>query len=217
MIKTNGEKQIITEEQLDFLKEIMTIGAGNAAAAFEKMIEREVNIEVAALRILSITEVPLILDNPCLPLTCVKMRIKGRVAGDIFFIVPDEYKSKLLSLVKKAMLHPGTEVTDIDPSIILEIGNIIAGNFLSAIIDFCGLNIDYSVPELAMDMIQSLLDETLAILSGESQEVLLINNVFNIDKSSIETFFLIIPFREFVTKIIDSMEKIKRAYENEKC
>lgn len=93
-----------------------------------------------------------------------------------------------------------------------EIGNILAGVYLTAIHDFCKLNIYHSAPRIAIDMIQSLLDESLASLSREVREIIMVINEFSTDEGSIRTFFLLIPSAKSVRTLVDSIEEVRRAY-----
>ncbi|MCX7730581.1 MAG: chemotaxis protein CheC, partial [Candidatus Caldatribacterium sp.] len=48
----------LNEMQLDALKEIGNIGAGNAATALSKMVGKRVNMEVPLVRVIPLKEVP---------------------------------------------------------------------------------------------------------------------------------------------------------------
>ena len=186
--------EVLSEEQVDFLGEMMNIGAGNAATALTQMIQRQVNMTIPKVYVLPVQEAPSILDDPSLPVLCVRMGMVGDVIGDLFFIVPDEQKENLTNLVERAMPwdsrwrdenpHPALSIpqsNDMDLSVLMEVGNITAGVYLTAIHDFCGLNIYQTVPTLAVDMIQSLLDESFAHLSSRVQAIIAIENEFIID------------------------------------
>lgn len=209
----NEKEQIFSEEQLNFLKKIINIGAGNAAAALEQMLQKKVNLKVTALRFFPIKKMPFVLGDPSLPVICAKMKMEGDLIGSVFFVVPDEQKMKLISLAERAMLNPDEKVIDEDNSVVAEIGNIIAGNYFTAINDFCDLNINYSVPRIAIDMVQSLLDESLAAESGESQKLLLAENKFITDGDYITTFLLMIPSMRHLEEFVDLIEKARKEYE----
>ena len=205
----NDKEKLLSEEQLDFLREMISIGAGNAATAFTQMLQCEVKVTIPAVHILPSPRVSSVLGEPSLPVLCVRMGMVGDVAGELFFIVPDEQKTKLTHLVERAT--PGTKkkYTDVDLSVLTEVGNIIAGVYLTAIHDFCKLNIYHTVPTLAIDMIQSLLDESIATLSRQVQTLILIENEFMVDEHLIRTFFLMVPAMESVKTLVDSIDQAR--------
>jgi chemotaxis protein CheC len=201
--------EVFSEEQMDFLREMMNIGAGNAGTAFTQMLQRQVEVRIPALHILPIAKVPSILGDPSLLVLCARMGIVGDTRGELFFIVPDEHKKTLAHLVEGAAPGSKKNIPDVDLSVLTEVGNIIAGVYLTAIHDFCGLNIYHSVPTVSIDMIQSLLDESLAMLSSQVSAILLVENEFAIAEKRIRTFLLVVPTMVSVKILIDSIEQAR--------
>ena len=217
-----NDMELLSEEQLDFLCEMMNIGAGNAATAFSQMLQFEVNIEIPAVRVLPSLKTPSILGDPSFPTACVRMGMVGDVAGDLYFIVPDEDKVNLIHFIERAMLggigvsplirrFSDSAVPDLDLSVLTEMGNILAGVYLTAIRDFCRLNIYHSVPTIAIDMIQSLLDESIVALSHEVEAIILIETKFILGENHIRTFLLLVPAVQSVKVLVDSIEQARMA------
>ena len=206
---------MLSEEQLDFLCEMMNIAVGNAATGLSQMLHRAVNMEIPAVYVLPSEKAPSFLADPSLPVSCVKMSMVGDIAGDLFFLVREEQKVKLIRLAEQAMGVVTRDGADIDLSALAEIANIIGGIFLTAIHDFCKLNIYHTVPILAEDMVQSLLDESLATVTRQGQKVLLIENVFVLDengKNPITTFLLVVPTAESIQTLVNSIREARKMY-----
>ena len=207
-----NDKEMPSEEQLDFLREIVNIGAGNAATALSQILQSDVNLKIPTVHVLTVPQIPSILIDPSLPVVCVRMGMVGDIAGELFFIVPNEQKVKLTRLVEWAIPVPKNGGTTIDLSALTEVGNIVAGSYLTAVHDFCKLSIYHTVPTLAIDMVQSLLDESIAALSYKVQSIILIENEFIVSKKSLRTFLLLVPSTESVVTLAESMEQVKKAY-----
>jgi len=212
-------KEVLTREQLDFLTEVMNIGAGNAATAFSQIIQSEVNLIIPRVRVLSLPKaVAEVIGDPSLPVTCVRMGIVGDVTGQLFFIVPYEQKADLSHLVRQAapggslMSYDSLQSSDLDLAALTEVGNVLAGVYLTAVHDFCKLNVYHTAPTQASDMIQSLLDESLAALSYEVQTLILIENEFIVSEKHIISFLLLVPSPKSVKTLVDSMGRVRMAY-----
>ena len=80
---------------------------------------------------------------------------------------------------------------------------------MRAIHDFCKLNIYHTLPALKIDMIQSLLDGSIAAMSHQSQIAFMIENVFVVEKHRFRTFFLILPLESSIKTLVDSMEQAR--------
>jgi chemotaxis protein CheC len=194
------------------LCEMMNIGAGNAVTALSQMLRCEVNIKIPTVHILPPPQVPSVMSDPSLPVACVRMSMVGDVVGDLFFIVPAEQRLDLIHLAERAMLPPTKRGPEPDLSVLAEMGNILAGVYLTAIHEFCRLSIYHTVPMIAIDMIQSLLDESIVTLSREAQALILVENEFIVEEICIKTFLLVIPAVQSVRTLVDSIEGARMAY-----
>lgn len=206
----------LSKEQLDFLKEIMNIGVGNAVTALSQILQRPVEVRIPAVYALPPRKIPSLIGDAERPVVCVKMGMVGDVTGEIFFIVREEEKAVLAHLAEKALLGKARKGT-VDISVLEEIGNIMAGVYLTAVHDFCKLNIYHSVPATATDMFQSILDELVVNMGGESESFIVIENEFAIVIESeiasigkqIKAFLLMIPSVASVKTLVESVKQAR--------
>jgi chemotaxis protein CheC len=205
---------LFSEKQLDYLVEMVNIGAGNATTALNHLLQCAVDMKMPGVNVLPAEQATAALGDPAAPVACLRMRLVGDLDGYLFFLVPDDQKAKLAELAERSLLGPGRE--DPDPERVLaalaEIGNILAGVYLTAIHDFCRLNVCHSVPVLAVDMLQALLDESIATQTGEGHTIILVTNEFLIGQERFRTFFLIFPTRKSTTALVDSMREAGKLY-----
>ncbi len=203
----------LTDKELDYLREMMNIGAGNAAMALSQMLGCRMDVDISRVHQLSAKEVPYVVGAHDLPVVCLKMSMIGDCTGEIFFVVPENARAELARLAEKALLGTASgRAADI--SALEEIGNIMAGTYLTAIHDFCKLNIYHSVPVAAIDIFQSLLDELLAGFSLRSDRFVVIENELAIviesevaaDERGIRVFFILFPSVESARTMVESFK-----------
>lgn len=204
------DKELLTGEQLDFLRERINVGAGNAAVAFSQMLQCMVDIKIPEIYFFPASQLPPFLKDPARPFAGVSMNMVGDVKGKLFYLVQDEQKERLIELAERAAPGGSRGGVAVDFSVLEELGNILAGVFLVSIHDFCKLNIYHSVPDLKIDMIQALIDESIAGTVGELPRIIMIESEFVIKEENINTFFLIIPDRESIHKFADSIEDARK-------
>ena len=216
----NNEEQLLSTEQVGFLTEIMNIGAGNAATALTQVLQCEVDLIIPRVFVINDAQELSILDSPSLPVVCARMGMVGDVSGGLFLIVPEEQKENLILLAEQAVTGTdqswGAGVTKQESdrlklSVIAEIGNIVAGVYLTAVHDFCKLNIYHTVPAVATDMVQALLDESLVRLSRQVQHIIVIENEFMVEEKRIRTFLVMIPSVESVNILVNSIGQARMA------
>ena len=73
--------------QIDVLKEIGNIGAGNATTALAKMLRRKVDMDVPKVKVLKFQEVSEILGGADIPVVGLLLRVTGDIEGSIMFIL----------------------------------------------------------------------------------------------------------------------------------
>ncbi len=156
---------------------------------------------------------PSVLGYRDLPVVCVKMGMVGDIRGEIFFVIPEGDKALITGLAEKANLGAARRGAS-DSSVIEEVGNVVAGVYLTSIHDFCRLNIYHSVPAIATDTFQSLIDELLSDMSRRTDNLLLIKNEFALtietaiaaDAKQVRAFLIICPAPESTGDMVASIK-----------
>lgn len=178
--------------QLDFLKEIGNIGAGHAATALSKLLNKPVDMQVPKVNIVSFNELTNILGGEEVVVVTVFLRIEGDISGNMFFILSEEGAQQLV----KSMLGQSEESFNVlELSAIQEVGNILSGSYLSSLADFTKLKVYPSVPNVAIDMAAAILSYGLIEFSKIGDYALLIDTTFlNIDGTEgIKGHFFLLP------------------------
>lgn len=187
--------------QIDVLKEIGNIGAGNAATALAKMLRRKVDMDVPKVKVLKFQEVSEILGEADIPVVGLLLRVMGDIKGSIMFILENEAARIWVNIL---MGKPQTEkkgylnFDEIEVSALKEIANILSGSYLSALSSLTGLNILPSVPELAIDMAGAILSVPTIEFGKLGDSVLYIETEYlEGDTRVVGDFFLVPDFDSY--------------------
>ncbi|MBU1053623.1 MAG: chemotaxis protein CheC [Proteobacteria bacterium] len=202
-------KNILSPEQIDYIEEMMNIGAGNAATALEQLLKSRFEMCMPAIHAIAPHKAFSVIGDPAQTVTCVKMNMIGDCTGKMFFVVPLKQQKRLETL---AGLSVGLTVKSGDRSgipVFEEIGNILAGVYLTSIHDFCRLNIYHTIPVAATDMAQAVLDETIAIMSAKNELLIIIVNKFLAAEQdeAIDTYLIMIPDANSLKILTDSIRE----------
>lgn len=177
---------------LDVLKEIGNIGAGNAATALAKMIDKKVDMKVPKVSILEFKDVPDILGGAETEVAGIFFKIEGDINGSIMFLLEMESAFNLVDLLMPRENHTMDEFTY---SALQEIGNILAGSYISSLSGLTNLDIKISVPSLSIDMAGAILSVPAIQFGQIGDNILIIENEFidPEDAESVRGFFFLIP------------------------
>lgn len=161
-----------SEGELDFIREMMNIGSGNAGTALAQFLNVPVELLLPEIYAVPVHKVVRLIGEPGTPVTCARMRLLGDIKGNLLSIIPESQRRYFTELTKDAMLKNCVLNEDMERSMLLEIANIIAGVFLTSLHDASGWNIYHMVPELSTDMLQAVLAEP--ILEGRQAQLALV-------------------------------------------
>lgn len=181
--------------QIDVLKEIGNIGAGNAATALAKMLNKKVDMEVPKVKILEFKEVNEILGGAEMQVIGILLKVTGDLSGNIMFILDLKAAHVLVNILMCNMNFDTdlTEFSEMEFSALKEIGNILAGSYLSALSSLTNLRIMPSVPDIAIDMAGAILSVPAIEFGKTGDTVLYIETEFTEGDTRVVGDFFLIP------------------------
>jgi len=191
MTKAIGD---LKDNELDILKEIGNIGAGNAITALAKLLSKRVDMSVPRIKILDFKDIPEILGDPEMQVAGILLGMNGDLTGSILFILRLEAAHALVNiLMGRQDISQGIEFNEIEISALKETGNILAGSYLSALSTMLNLNITPSTPELCIDMAGAILSVPAIAFGSWGDSVLYIENKFSDGNQDVGGEFFLIP------------------------
>ncbi|CAH1193578.1 MULTISPECIES: chemotaxis protein CheC [Paenibacillus] len=191
--------------KMDVLKEVGNIGAGNAATALSQLLNKPIDMAVPKVQLLSFEEITDKVGGAEELVYAVFLRVEGEAPGNLFFILTPEAAMNLLNRVAGIEISPDQELGEMELSALSEIGNILAGSYLSSLADFTSLSMYPTVPALAMDMAGAILGYGLLQFGQMGDDALLIDTTFLEGQNEIEGQFFLIPDPESFPKIFKSL------------
>lgn len=192
--------------QLDVLQEIGNIGAGNAATAMAGLLGRRVNISVPKAAFLPLEEVLEYVGGLEESVACVQLRVTGDIRGAIVYLFGLESALRLVDLLLGRPPGETEELDEMGRSVLMEAGNILTGNFASAIGMLTGLNLKPGVPMLACDMLGAVLSAGLAASGYAEDNILLVDTVFSeADGEAIKSHFLLLTEIDSLGRLLEAL------------
>ena len=183
----------LTPVQMDALREIGNVGAGNSATALSQIINHRIDMNVPQVSIVPLGDVPDLVGGPDVMVVGVFLRVDGSAPGNILFLLPAESAFYLVDMLM-GKKHGETKNLDfMDESALMEIGNILAGAYLNALFNLTKLSLLPSIPALAVDMAGAILSVVLIQLGQMGDHALVIETEFTTDEEGIKGHFFLVP------------------------
>lgn len=194
----------INDIYFDVLREIGNIGAGNATTAIAKMLDLRLNMNVPKVELLTFSELAGIIGSEDAPVCGIYLEVQSDIAGSMMFILKLESAHYLVDRLMGRNTSEFKEFDEMDLSALREIGNIIAGSYLSALAGLTGMTITSSVPYLAIDMAGAILSVPAIQFGVFGDNALLIETEFG-DDVLVEGYFILLPELDSYDKILSSL------------
>lgn len=195
----------LTDFQLDALREIGNIGAGNAATALAQMVNRKIDMKVPRISILPFAEVADTVGGAEALVAGINLQILGDIRGNMLFLLPAPSASLLVDMLFSRQEGQASGLDEMDRSALMEIGNILSATFLGAVSMVTSLNISPSVPALAFDMAGAILNSVLYQIGEVADDTMLIETAFVRGGCQIIGYFFLIPEPLSLGKILASL------------
>lgn len=196
----------LSDMQLDVLQEIGNVGAGNSATALSRLIKHRIEMNVPRVALVPIEDVPEFVGGPELVVVGIFLRVYGKAPSNILFLIPRDSAFALAdTMCGREVGTTTTELSPMDESALMEVGNILAGSYLNAFYSFTGISMLPSVPALAVDMAGAILNVVLVQLGEMGDHALLIETNFVADDRSIKGHFFLVPDPGSLSSIMNAV------------
>lgn len=195
--------------QMDALKEVGNIGAGNAATALGQALNKTVNINVPEVKLITFDHLndDSLLKEPQDVSIAVCSRITETIKGGIMVLFSKENSLLLSDLLTKKTPGANGLLTLVEVSALSETSYILSCSYLDSV----GLMLNQrllipSSPQTAIDKTGGLNKALVKRFLGEEiKQVMSIENIMTVDGGEINIFITLLLEEESIQKILEML------------
>jgi chemotaxis protein CheC len=195
----------LSQEKEDVVREIVTIGAGNAATALSQMLKKKVSILVPKVNSCRIEEASKIFGDTTSLVTSVYLRVLGDVSGVMLFSFKKDDANRFADILLGNPPGKTKVLNEMATSALKETGTILSGSYLSALAKLIKVRALLSAPGLAQDMAGAIVDAILAEISTKADYAIVINTELAIVDEKVMAYFFFIPDVDSIEMIMQSI------------
>ena len=189
----------------DMMKEIGSIGTGNAATALSSMLQTEVRMEVPRVELLGFTEAVDHVGDPEDMVCCVLVEMQQGINGMMLFLLKLDFINEILKRTLGKEVQDYSELGELELSAVTEVGNIIISNYVLSMSSLVGVQIDLSVPAVAINMLGGILSVPMAQIGHVSDKIFMIMGKCSIGGQHMESNVLLLPDIESLNFLMDRL------------
>lgn len=189
---------------VDVLREIGNVGSGNATTAIANMMNMRINMEVPKVELMEASKLGSAIGDEEETVVGIFLEVSTDISGSMLFILKMDGAHYLVNKLMMRDVNYCEPFEEMDLSALKEIGNIMAGSYLSALAGMTNLVVTPSIPYISVDMAASILSVPAIMFGKNGDNALLIQTEFG-DEVMIEGYFILMPEPDSYDKILTSL------------
>ncbi|MCI8869073.1 MAG: chemotaxis protein CheC [Lawsonibacter sp.] len=179
--------------ELDTLREVGSIGTGNAATALSQMLSREVRITMPEVRIMGYNEAIEWIGGPEEITAGVLVKLSGQLTGIMLSVQQLDFVNLVLDSIMSKKIEDYSQLTELENSALVEVGNIMISTFINALSGLADIDIKLTVPAFTVDMQGAILAVPMAEYGGQSDYIMTIGGNFVCENKQVPCRLLMSP------------------------
>lgn len=201
---------MLNSQQRDALRELGNIGAAHAATTLSTMLNSNIGMEVPEISVVDISKIHEHVGDELSAL--VIFQITGEVSGGGYVLLHIPKNSVVrLTNAMLGMTELDRELTEMDQSALLEIGNIMVSAFLDAAATLLSVIMLPSPPSMIIDMPHAAFESILAMQEfTEIDQVVIFRTELHSDQHKIYSNLFLLPNKPMLDEILTMLENLMK-------
>ena len=198
----------ITASQADALRELGNIGAAHAATTLSTMLMSNIEMDVPEISLVDISRIHEYVGDDLAALVLFQIMGEGTSGGYLLLYIPKRSIVRLTN-VMLGMTDPDRDLTEMDHSALLEIGNIMVSAFLDGTAGLLNIVMLPSPPSLVIDMPHAAIETILAAQEhSDINEVVIFRTELKSDEHAISSSIFLLPNEPMLNEILSMLETL---------
>jgi len=197
----------LTRLERDALREVVSTALSHSSMALSKMADEEIDVKLASMDFIPLSEVPRKLGGGDVLSTGVYLRVMGDVSGTTLLVFPRDSALFLADVLGGREAGSTKILSELDRSALEELGSTITASFLRAMGNFLGVKTYPSTPVTVFDLASSIVNFVLIGINEDVDFGLVVKIDFKGAKSVITGYFLLLLDAGSLAVLLDLVDK----------
>lgn len=179
--------------EMDVIKEVGSIGTGNAASALSSLLGTQVRMVLPQVTVLDFNAALSTVGNPESIVAAVMVNMGDEIDGIMLFILKPDLTRDIIGRLLNRPFTEYSQLSQMDISALNEVGNIMISSYVNALSTLAGVKISLSVPEIAVNMLGGILSVPMAEFGYQTDRLMMIRGKFIIDEKELDSDLIMLP------------------------
>lgn len=193
------------EVHIDVMREIGTIGSGNAATALSQLVGYPINIALPVAKTLEYSQAAEEMGGEETMVVGLLLMMSGEVDGMIMFLMHKDFVHTMINALLRKNIESFEQLDEMDYSALKEVSSIMAASYVNAISTMTNLSIKLSTPDIAIDMLGAILSVPTIYFAHMGDKMIYIKGSFIGKELDVPCNVLMLPDMDSLEKIIKKL------------
>jgi chemotaxis protein CheC len=189
MIEKVYDETLNSGEQADMLR----TGVRNAVTGLSQMVGKEIGIASINITKIQVKDIAELFGGPQEMMVGVYLAICGTTTGHMIAVYKPQTAFDLIDMLLGQTPGSTKELSDMERSVLGEVGNIMGSFFLNHLANTTGQSLQPSPPAVLMDMAGAILEVATVSVMEQSDQTYVIETVFETSDRQVTGTFLVMP------------------------
>ena len=200
-----GAYDNLNDTQLDVMREIGNIGAGNACTALSGLIGTPIDMSVPRVQLLGIDSTSDYLGGDDKEVLGIRIDVKADLTGMMYHIVNKRFAARLINTFYEKKLDTIKSIDEMDMSVISEMGNITSGAYANALATLSGYVVDIGTPTPGGYSISEILKVPIETFGEVGDKILVVDEQFIIDSEKLTSNMILVLEKDSLHRLFDKL------------
>ena len=200
-----GAYDNLNDTQLDVMREIGNIGAGNACTALSGLIGTPIDMSVPRVHLLGIDSTSDYLGGDDKEVLGIRIDVKADLTGMMYHIVNKRFAERLINTFYEKKLDTIKSIDEMDMSVISEMGNITSGAYANALATLSGYVVDIGTPTPGGYSISEILKVPIETFGEVGDKILVVDEQFIIDSEKLTSNMILVLEKDSLHRLFDKL------------
>ena len=177
----------LNELQLDVMREIGNIGAGNACTALSVLLGTTIDMSVPRVQLLGYESTAEYLGGEDKMVVGLKIEISGDLEGMMLHVVERRFAERIINTFYAKEIKTISSLDEMDSSVLNEMANITSGAYANSIATLTNLFVNIGTPTQIPGKVSEIMQIPLKGGVQGVDQVVVVDEIFTIDDEHISS------------------------------
>ena len=177
----------LNELQLDVMREIGNIGAGNACTALSVLLGTAIDMSVPRVMLLGYESTTEYLGGEDNMVIGLRIQITGDLEGMMLHVVEKRFAQRIINTFYAKEIENISNLDEMDSSVLNEMANITSGAYANSIATLTSLFVNIGTPEQVPGKVSDIMKLPLTEFVKPGEQVLVVEEQFTIDDEQLSS------------------------------